>query len=72
MEKLSVKFAKLEEKIENAKAKVEQKKNKTGQKIGLEDLLESVEYILDGRCDDIDEQRFLYIGSVSEILDRSM
>ena len=50
----------------------EQFTGKTGQKIGLEDLLESVEYIFDGRCDDIDEQRFLYIGSVSEILDRSM
>ncbi len=34
-----------------------------GQFVAIEDVLDDVEAILDGVCDDVDEQEFTYIGS---------
>ena len=34
-----------------------------GQFVSISDVLDDVEAILDGRCDDVDEQDFTYIGA---------
>ena len=34
-----------------------------GQFVAIGDVLDDVEAILDGRCDDVDEQEFTYIGA---------
>ena len=41
--------------------------NIKGKFVKVEDLLDDVEKILNGECDDIDEDRFLYIGSLEDL-----
>ena len=41
--------------------------NMEGKFVDIEDVLNDVESILNGTYDDIDEDRFLYIGSIKEL-----
>ena len=41
--------------------------NIKGKFVKVEELLNDVEKILNGNCDDIDEDRFLYIGSLDDL-----
>ena len=46
----------------------EQFSGRKGISIGVDELLSDIELILDGTCDDIPEQKFLYINSISELI----